>query len=99
MDARILFSRHATTRAQQRGIAFTHVDAVIRYFDMERFRGDGCTAIWISRKELDRLGPTTPEGVSTDKLQGLFVLLSPDQAAVTVFRNRSSNSYRRNAGS
>lgn len=95
MDARILFSRHATTRAQQRGIASAQVDAVMRYFDMERYRGDGRTAIWISPKELDRLGPTTPEGVSTDKLNGLFVLLSPDQVCVTVFRNRGSNSYRR----
>jgi hypothetical protein len=70
----------------------------MHHFDMERYRGDGYTVIWISRKKLDRFGPTTPEGVSTDRLHGLFVLLSPDQVLVTVFRNRRSNSYRRNVG-
>jgi len=93
-----IYSRHAAVRAQQRGIMPTQVDAVVRYADMETRRGDGCAAIWISRRELRRLGPSTPEGVSTDRLQGVTVLQSSDQACVTVFRNRRSSAYRRSVG-
>src|SRR4051812_24048216 len=92
-------SRHATIRAQQRGITPTQIDAVVRYADMEACRGDGCASIWISRKELRRLGPATPEGVSTDRLHGVTVLDGSDQDCITVFRNRKVKTYRRNVGS
>jgi hypothetical protein len=91
-------SRHATIRAQQRGITPTQIDAVVRYADMEACRGTGCASIWISKKELRRLGPATPEGVPTDKLLGVIVLESSDQACITVFRNRKTRMYRRNVG-
>ncbi len=93
-----LVSRHAVARAQQRGVTRAQIDAVIGYADMEARRGNGCASIWISRKELRRLGPLTPEGISTDRLQGVTVLQSGDQACVTVFRNRKSKAYRRGAG-
>jgi hypothetical protein len=92
-------SRHATIRAQQRGITPAQIDAILRYADMERRRGRGCASIWVSRKELRRLGPSAPEGVSTDRLQGITVLQRSDQSTVTVFRNRKSDAYRRSAGS
>lgn len=88
-------SRHATIRAQQRGITPTQIDAILLYADMEACRGDGCSSLWISKTELRRLGPSTPEGVSTDRLQGVTVLQSSDQACVTVFRNLRSKAYRR----
>src|SRR5262249_5888960 len=94
-----IFSRHATLRAQQRGITPTQVDAVLRYADMETPRGHGCAALWISKHELGQLGPFTPEGVSTDRLQDVTVLQSGDQACITVFRNRRSRLYRRRARS
>jgi hypothetical protein len=53
---------------------------------------------WISRKELRRLGSKTPEGISTDRLQGVTVLQSGDQACITVFRNRKLKAYRRRVG-
>jgi hypothetical protein len=31
----IILSRHATARAQQRGVTLTQVDAIVRYADME----------------------------------------------------------------
>lgn len=93
--SRVLFSRHATVRAQQRGITPTQVDVVLRYADMETRRGDGCAAVWISKTELRRLGPSTPEGVPTDRLRGVIVLQGRDQTCVTVFRNRRSKMYRR----
>jgi hypothetical protein len=89
-----LCTRHAAARAQQRGIKPAHIDAVIRYGDLERRRGRGCMSISISRRELSRLGPITPEGIPTDKLRGLTVLQAGDQACVTVFRNHTSKTYR-----
>jgi hypothetical protein len=71
---------------------------VIGYADMEARRGNGCSSIWISERELRRLGPRTPEGIPTDRLQGLMVLQGSDQACVTVFRNRRTKAYRRNTG-
>ena len=91
-------SRHAAIRAQQRSITPVQLDAVLRYADMERRRGGGCISIWVSRRELRRLGPSTPEGVPTERLQGITVLQSGDQVVVTVIRDRRSNVYRRCAG-
>ena|SRR5260370_20001357 len=92
------FSHHAVVRAQQRGITPSQIDAIMRYADMECPRRGGCVSIWISRREFRRLGSSTPEGVSTDRLQGITVVQGGD-ACVTVFRNRKSKTYRRSAGS
>jgi hypothetical protein len=89
------WSRHAITRAQQRGITPAQIDAVRRYADMDCPRGGGCVSIWISMKELQQLAPSTPEGISIDRLQGLIVLESEDAACVTIVRNRKSKTYRR----
>jgi hypothetical protein len=62
-------------------------------------RGKGCVSIWISKKVLRRLAPSTPEGVPIDRLQGVTILQSDDETCVTVFQNRYSKMYRRNAGS
>src|SRR5690242_20658934 len=99
MEAQVRATRHATTRAQQRGITPSQLDAVARYADMEAPRGDGCAAIWISKQELHRLGPSTPEGISIDRLRDLTVLQGDDQSCVTVFRSRRSKVYRRHARS
>jgi hypothetical protein len=90
-------SDHLLVRAKQRGIGGAEIDAVERYADKETCRGRGCVALWISRPELERLGPRTPEGVSTDRLKGLIVLESHDQTGITAFRNRKSKAYRRDA--
>jgi hypothetical protein len=92
------FTRHGRIRAQQRGIRRAHIEAVIGYADMEARRGNGFSSIWISKREIRRLGPSTPEGIPTDRLQGLTVLQSGGQACVTVFRNRKTKAYRRDSG-
>ena len=92
----LICTEHAVIRAQQRGITPAQRDAVLRYADMEAQRGDGCASIWISRRELQRLGPLTPEGISTDRLQGLTLLQGADGSCVTLFRNCKSKAYRRN---
>jgi len=93
----MICSRHGLIRGRQRGITPAQIDAVIAYADKEARRGNGCASIWISRRELRRLGPSTPEGVSTDRLQGVTVLQSGDQACVTVFRNLKSKAYHRHS--
>ena len=92
------FTSHGRVRAQQRAVRRAYIDAVIGYADMEARRGNGCSSIWISERELRRLGPRTPEGIPTDRLQGLMVLQGSDQACVTVIRNRRTSAYRRNTG-
>lgn len=41
------------------------------------------------------MGPITPEGVPTDGLKGLTVLLGEDDVVVTTFRNPRDKVYRR----
>lgn len=89
-------SRHSAIRARQRGIACAQIEAVERYADVETPRGGGCVSIWISRKMLQELGPSTPEGIATDRLQGLIVLVGNNQACVTVLRSQRTKTYRRN---
>jgi hypothetical protein len=93
----MICSHHAVIRGRQRGITPAQIDAVMAYADKEARRGDGRASIWISRRELRRLGPSTPDGVSTDRLQGVTVLQSSDQVCVTVFRNLKSKVYRRHS--
>src|SRR4051812_1793174 len=92
------WSSHAITRAQQRGVTRPQVEAVLRHADMECPRGRGAVSIWISAKELQRLAPVTPEGISIDRLQGLTLLLGEHASCVTLVRNRKSKTYRRAAG-
>ena len=93
----MILSRHATVRAQQRGISSAQLSAVATHGDMETHRGGDCYAIWISKEALRRLGPMTPEGVSTDRLKGLTILRGEDGILVTTFRNARDKVYRRRA--
>ena len=52
----ILCSCHASIRAQQRGVAPSHIEAVGLYADKEAYRGGGCTSIWISSEKFGVLG-------------------------------------------
>ncbi len=90
------FTRHAVIRAQQRGITQAQIDAVLKNADRETPRGTGCAAIWISRRELQRIGPKTPEGIPTDRLRGLIILQSDNETSITAFRNQRGCKYRRN---
>ena len=91
----MILSRHASRRAQQRGITSAQLSAVAAHGDMEVHRGGDCYAVWISRGTLRRLGPTTPEGVPTDRLKGLTILEGNDDTLVTTFRNARGKMYRR----
>jgi hypothetical protein len=97
-EAQMILSRHATVRAQQRGISSAQLSAVATHGDMETHRGGDCYATWISKEALRRLGPMTPEGVSTDRLKGLTLVQSEDGTLVTAFRSECCKAYRRIAG-
>ena len=56
----MILSRHASRRAQQRGVTHAQLSVVSAHGDMEVHRGGDCYAVWISRGTLRRLGPTTP---------------------------------------
>jgi hypothetical protein len=91
----MIMSRHAEIRARQRGISAAQLSAVFIHADREIRRGKSCYAIWISKNVLRRLGPITPEGVSTDRLKKLTVLQSEDETCVTAFRSQRGKAYRR----
>ena len=93
----MILSRHASVRAQQRGISSAQLSAIATYGDKEIHRGGDCYAVWISRRALRSLGPTTPDGVSTDRLKGLTILRGEDGILVTAFRNERAKVYRRRA--
>jgi hypothetical protein len=93
----MILSRHAAVRAQQRGISPAQLSAIATHSDMEIHRGGDCYAIWISKKTLRRLGPFTPEGVPTDRLNGLTILQGDEDTLVTTFRNACDKVYRRRA--
>jgi hypothetical protein len=88
-------SKHAMLRARQRGISQRQIDAVEKYADVEQQRGGGRVSVYISKEGLERLGPRTPEGVSTDRLKGLTLLQAADLTCVTVARHRRARFYRR----
>ncbi|OAF12384.1 hypothetical protein AYJ54_06010 [Bradyrhizobium centrolobii] len=91
----MILSRHATIRAQQRGISPAQLLAMESYGDREIRRGGDCYAISISKETLRRLGPMTPEGIPTDRLKGLTLVQSEDGTLVTAFRNPADKIYRR----
>jgi hypothetical protein len=98
MEEQMNLTRHAIARGQQRGIAYSQFDAVLKHADRETPRGGGRIAVWISKKELQRIGPKTPEGVPTDRLRRLIVIQGDDGIPVTAFRNDRAGSYRRSLG-
>lgn len=81
-----LLSKHAHKRASQRGINIAQIDAVLNYADRVAHRGGGTQYIWISRPMIRRLGPKTPEGIDTDRLRNVHILIASDGTVVTVLR-------------
>jgi Domain of unknown function (DUF4258) len=81
-----LLSKHAGARARQRGIDFAQIEAVLSYADRIAHRGGGTEYIWISKSMLNRLGAKTPEGVDTDRLKNVHVLIGSDGGIITVLR-------------
>jgi hypothetical protein len=79
-------SRHAISRARQRGITEAQLSALAQYADKSVRRGSGTELIWISVRALASMGPRTPEGVDVDRLGKLRLLIANDETGVTTYR-------------
>ena len=85
-DVRQKSSKHASKNYQRRGIKDEYTDAVMLHADFFANRGGGLTLWQISKKKLRRMGGQTPEGVQTDRLRNLVLLVANDNTIVTAIR-------------
>jgi hypothetical protein len=69
-------SRHAITRASQRGIPHALVDALIRHCDVETPAGDGCTVLRLSRSRFNDSDLKQTMGSKVDRLKTLALVWS-----------------------
>lgn len=86
-DIRAHFTKHATLRAQQRGIRGVEVNLVFEFADIETPVGSGCLRISISTREITALisqGILTP--AEAEKCQRL-VIITDGQTILTTYRN------------
>lgn len=81
-------SKHASKNYRRRGIQNDAANAVLIHGDITSYRGNGVTLFQISKKKLRTMGGRTPEGVQTDRLRNLFLLVSNDNIVVTALRPR-----------
>jgi len=88
VKARVISSKHATKNCQRRGVKGDAADAVLLHGDLIADRGNGVTLIQLSNRKLCAMGGRTPEGVQTDRLKNLCLLVSSDNTVVTVIRPR-----------
>ena len=89
-------SRHAQTRANQRGVTNAMIDALLDHADFEASAGGRCTVLrvskeWLKDKELRRT-----LGGSADRLAKLALVWSEDAGeVVTVLRHQAGAKGRR----
>jgi hypothetical protein len=87
-NSKDIFSKHAMKNCQRRGIKGEAADAVLIHGDLVADRGNGVTLIQVSNPKLRQLGARTPEGVQTDRLKNLCLLIANDNTMVTAIRPR-----------
>lgn len=88
IDIRCASSTHASKNYQRRGVVDDAVQAILVYGDLIAYRGGGVTLIQISKKKLQKMGGRTPDGVQTDRLKNLCLLVSNDNMIVTAIHPR-----------
>jgi hypothetical protein len=81
-------SKHASKNFRRRGIENATAQAVLIHGDLFSYRGKGVTLVQISKKKILALGGKTPEGIQTDRLKNLCLLVSNDNTIVTAIRPR-----------
>lgn len=88
-------SKHAATRAQQRGVRQWVVNSLFNEADVEHPVGGGCRALTLSRRRVVEL---RGDGASVGVLEVLgrhFLVISPDGTVVTVGKVQSGTRGRR----
>mgnify|MGYP001257184411 CR=1 FL=1 len=93
--AKVQISSHGQVRCQQRGARKADLQAIFKHADQSFPRGSGAKAISITNKKLKRMGGRTPEGVQTDRLRNLTILVSEDHTVITILRAGNCKKYRR----
>ncbi|OEJ63863.1 hypothetical protein [Magnetovibrio blakemorei] len=83
IDIRCASSKHASKNYRRRGVVDDAVQAILIHGDLVACRGGGVTLIQISKKKLREMGGGTPEGVQTDRLKNLCLLVANDNTIVT----------------
>jgi hypothetical protein len=92
----LALSRHATVRANQRGVTHEMLDALIAYADFEAPVGSGCTVLRFSRERLMDRDLRASLGTTIDRLQSLAVILADDTGeVVTVLHDHGRAEGRR----
>ncbi len=81
-------SKHASKNFRRRGVENDTAQAVLAHGDLFSYRGKGVTLIQVSKKKILALGGKTPEGMQTDRLKNLCLLVSNDNTIVTAIRPR-----------
>lgn len=89
LATQLAMTTHAFVRMQQRGICSAGVQAAVVYG--RRIRAKGVTFCVLGRKEVER---QAERGVDLHAFEGLQVLLSRDNAVVTVYRSRNLHAIR-----
>ncbi len=84
-----IFSNHAETRMQQRGIKYDDIRMALDYG--REIRAKGLVFYVIGHKEITRYGPL---GINLSDLDGLQVLVSACGAVVTTYRSQDLHAIR-----
>jgi hypothetical protein len=88
-------SRHAGTRAQQRGVPHAALEALFAYADGETPAGGGCSVLRLSRTALSSPEIRAALGRQADRLGSLAVVINGDGEIVTVLHDRGGAAGRR----
>ena len=86
--AKDISSKHASKNYRRRGIKDDAANAVLIHGDLTAYRGNGVTLYQISSQKIRAIGGRTPEGVPTDHLKNLCLLVSNDNTVVTAIHPR-----------
>jgi hypothetical protein len=75
-------SKHACTRANQRGITHQMISDLIAFADVERPAGDGCTVLRVSRRGLEDRDLRKQLACNPDKLASLALVWNGESCEV-----------------
>jgi hypothetical protein len=92
----LALSRHAASRANQRGVPGRLIDALVANADLEHPVGGGCTVLRISRERLEGRDLRRTLGPACDRLRTLALVWSEQTSeVVTVLHDRGGAQGRR----
>ena len=70
-------SKHASKRAQQRGISRQTMDLVMERADQYRDAGDGCVTCWISRRQCAQLRSEGLAAAQIERVTNVVLVIQP----------------------